>query len=177
MAVLHYQFEAIHPFYDGNGRAGRILLILFLRFAGLLDQPVLFLSRYIISRKGEYYRLLREVTENQSWQPWLLYLLEAERQTAEQTSQRIQDIQALLDTMIAEGKEKFSGRAASKELIELLFQRPYVKIRFVEEAGIAKRVTASRYLHELAEKGFVTPMKVGAEMLFINHRLIDLLGR
>ena len=79
--------------------------------------------------------------------------------------------------MIAEGKEKFSGRAASKELIELLFQRPYVKIRFVEEAGIAKRVTASRYLHELAEKGFVTPMKVGAEMLFINHRLIDLLGR
>ena len=177
MAVLHYQFEAIHPFYDGNGRTGRILLILFLRFAGLLDQPVLFLSRYIISRKGEYYRLLREVTENQSWQPWLLYLLEAVRQTAEQTSQRIQDIQALLDTMIAEGKEKFSGRAASKELIELLFQRPYVKIRFVEEAGIAKRVTASRYLHELAENGFVTPMKVGTEMLFINHRLIELLGR
>lgn len=177
MAVLHYQFEAIHPFYDGNGRTGRILLILFLRFAGLLDQPVLFLSRFIINRKGDYYRLLREVTEQQSWQPWLLYLLEAVRQTAEETSLRIQEIQSLLDAMIIEGKEKLSGRTFSKELIELLFQRPYAKIRFVEEAGIAKRVTASRYLHELAEKGFVHPVKVGTELLFINHRLLDLLGK
>ena len=177
MAVLHYQFEAIHPFYDGNGRTGRILLILFLRFAGLLDQPVLFLSRYIIRRKSDYYRLLREVTEQQAWQPWLLYLLEAVRQTAEETSQRIQDIQTLLDSMIAEGKKRLSGRTFSKELIELLFQRPYVKIRFLEEAGIAKRATASRYLHELAEIGFLEPMKSGTELLFINHRLLALLGR
>lgn len=177
LAVIHYQFEAIHPFYDGNGRTGRILLILFLRFTGLLDHPVLFLSRYILGRKSDYYRLLREVTENANWEPWLLYMLDAVRQTAEETSARIRDIQALLDTMLAEGKEKLSGRTFSKELIELLFYRPYAKIRFVEEAGIAKRVTASRYLHELAENGFVTPVKMGTEILFINHRLLDLLGR
>lgn len=177
LAVIHYQFEAIHPFYDGNGRTGRILLILFLRFTGLLDHPVLFLSRYIIGRKNDYYRLLREVTEKEAWEPWLLYMLDAVRQTAEETSERIREIQTLLDTMLTEGKERLSSRTFSKELIELLFYRPYAKIRFVEEAGIAKRVTASRYLHELAEEGFVTPVKVGTEMIFINHRLIELVSR
>ena len=175
MAVLHYQFEAIHPFYDGNGRTGRILLILFLLFEKLLDQPILFLSRYIIEKKADYYRLLRGVTEKGEWQPWLLYMLKGVETTARETSEKIGAIGALLDDFIGRGKDELSGRA-SKELIELLFVRPYCKIKFVEEAGIAKRVTASRYLHELAERGFVTEVKVGTEILFINHRLVDLLS-
>ncbi len=175
MAVLHYQFEAIHPFYDGNGRTGRILLILFLLFEKLIDQPILYLSRYIIAKKADYYRLLRGVTENGDWQPWVLYLLKGVETTAAETSEKIRAIGALLDEFIERGKDELSGRA-SKELIELLFVRPYCKIKFVEEAGIAKRVTASRYLHELAEKGFVTEEKVGTEILFINHRLLALLS-
>ena len=175
MAVLHYQFEAIHPFYDGNGRTGRILLILYLLFERLLDQPILYLSRYIIERKADYYKLLQGVTEESDWQPWLLYLLEGVNTTAQQTSEKILAISALLDEYLERGKEELSGRVA-KELIELLFVRPYCKIKFVTDAGIAKRVTASRYLHELAEKGFVTEQKVGTEILFINHRLLGLLS-
>jgi len=174
MAVLHYQFEAIHPFYDGNGRTGRILLILYLLFEKLLDQPILYLSRFIIERKADYYRLLRGVTERGDWEPWLLYMLHAVESTARQTSGKIQAIGDLLNDYVERSRDELSGRA-SKELIELLFVRPYCKIRFVEDAGLAKRVTASRYLHELAEKGFVTEEKVGAEILFINHRLIALL--
>ncbi|CAN5217545.1 adenosine monophosphate-protein transferase Fic [soil metagenome] len=173
-AVLHYQFEAIHPFYDGNGRAGRILLILYLLFQGLLDKPILYLSRYLIEHKGDYYRLLRGITERAEWEPWLLYVLRGVEQTARQTSEKILAISTLLDEFVERGKTEFSGRS-SKELVELLFVRPYCKIRFVEEAGIAKRVTASRYLHKLAEKDFVTSQKVGAEILFINHRLLALL--
>ena len=174
MAVLHYQFEAIHPFYDGNGRTGRILLILFLLFEDLLDQPILYLSRYIIEKKSDYYRLLRGVTEEGDWQGWLLYMLDAVETTAHQTSEKIREISELLDSYVERAKGELSGRA-SKELIELLFISPYCKIKFVEDAGIAKRVTASRYLHELAEKGFVTEEKVGNEILFINHGLLDLL--
>jgi Fic family protein len=176
LAVLHYQFEAIHPFYDGNGRAGRIVLILFLLHTGLLDQPVLYLSRYIISRKAEYYRLLRGVTERGEWEPWVLYMLEAVATTSQETANRIQAICELLGELLESGRRRLSKSTFSKELIELLFVRPYCRIRFVEEAGIAKRVTASRYLHELAEKGFVTERKSGNEILFINHRLLDLLS-
>ncbi len=175
MAVLHYQFEAIHPFYDGNGRTGRILLILFLLFEKLLDQPILYLSRYIIERKANYYKLLQSVTEENDWQPWILFLLEGVRITAMQTSEKILAISNLLEEFHERSKEELSSRMA-KELIELLFVRPYCKIKFVTDAGIAKRATASRYLHELSEKGFVTKQKAGTEILFINHRLLDLLS-
>ncbi len=176
MAVLHYQFEAIHPFYDGNGRTGRILLILYLRFTELLDQPILYLSRFIISHKSDYYRLLRGVTEERNWEAWLLYMLAAVESTARETSGRIGAMNDLIESFLAEAKDQLSGRAYSKELIELLFVRPYCKIKFVEDAGIAKRVTASRYLHELAERGFLTEHKSGTEILFINHRLLELLS-
>jgi Fic family protein len=176
MAVIHYQFEAIHPFYDGNGRAGRILLILYLLLEKLLDQPVLFLSRYIIENKNLYYRHLREVTEESSWEPWLLYMLKAVEVTAEKTSRKIESIAGLLEAMLEEGRTKLPKRSFSKELVELLFVRPYCKIRFLEEAGIAKRVSASRYLKDLEKIGLLHSVKAGKEMLFINHRLLKLLS-
>ncbi len=175
MAVLHYQFEAIHPFYDGNGRAGRILFILFLLLNKLLDQPILYLSRYIIEKKTDYYKLLRGVTEKGHWEPWLLYVLAAVKTTALQTSEKILAIETLLHEFTERSREELSSRM-TKELIELLFVRPYCKIKFVTDAGIAKRATASRYLHGLAEKGFVTAQKAGTEILFINHRLLSLLS-
>ena len=133
------------------------------------------MSRYIIERKADYYKLLQAVTEESDWQPWLLYLLEGVKTTAVETSEKILAIGDLLDEYIERGKEELSGRVA-RELIELLFVRPYCKIKFVTNAGIAKRVTASRYLHELSGKGFVTAQKVGTEILFINQRLINLLS-
>jgi Fic family protein len=177
MAAIHYQFEAIHPFYDGNGRAGRILLILYLMLEKLLDQPILFLSRYIIENKNLYYRRLRAVTEKSEWEPWLLYMLKAVEVTAQSTSRRIEDIANLLEAMIDEARVRLSKRVFSKELIEQLFVRPYCKIKFLEQAGIAGRVTASSYLRELEEAQFVRSIKVGTERLYINYRLVDLLAR
>ncbi|MDP0490945.1 MAG: Fic family protein [Verrucomicrobiota bacterium JB023] len=177
VALAHYQFEAIHPFYDGNGRTGRILIILYLLVTGLLEQPVLFLSRYIIEHKADYYQHLRQVTETESWENWLLYMLNGIEQTANDTSEKIRAISSLFDELCETGKERLSRPTYSKELIELLFYRPYCKIKFVQDAGLAKRATASRYLHELAEIGFVTPVKYGNELLFINHRLLEILGK
>jgi Fic family protein len=175
MAVIHYQFEAIHPFYDGNGRAGRILLILYLLLEKLLDQPILFLSRYLIEHKRDYYRRLRSVTEEGAWEPWLLYMLEAVDVTARKTSRKIEAIARLIDSMIQESRAQLPKRVFSKELIEQLFVRPYCKIKFLEQAGIAGRVTASSYLRELEKTGFVRSVKIGTERLFINYRLLELL--
>lgn len=177
MAVIHYQFEAIHPFYDGNGRTGRILLILYLMLEKLLEQPILFLSRYIIENKNLYYRRLREVTETGAWEPWVLYLLRAVEITAHLTTRKIESIAELLTAMIEEGRAKLPKRTFSKDLIEQLFVRPYCKIRHLEEAGIAKRVSASRYLHDLAEAGLVEARKVGKEVLFVNEQLVKLLAK
>lgn len=176
LAVLHYQFEAIHPFYDGNGRTGRILLILFLLVQRLLEQPILFLSRYIIEHKNDYYRGLRAVTEDRAWEPWILYVLRAVENTADATVRKIEAIANLLTTMIEEGRAKLPKRTFSKELIEQLFIQPYCKIRFLEEAGLAARVSASRYLHDLADAGLVAKVKAGKEILFVNERLVKLLG-
>jgi Fic family protein len=177
MAVIHYQFEAIHPFHDGNGRTGRILLILYLMLEKLLDQPILFLSRYIIENKNLYYRRLREVTETGAWEPWILYLLRAVEITAQLTTRKIESIAELLTAMIEEGRAKLPKRTFSKDLIEQLFIRPYCKIRHLEEADIAKRVAASRYLHDLSEAGLVEARKVGKEVLFVNERLVKLLAK
>ena len=179
MAVIHDQFEAIHPFHDGNGRAGRIVLILYLLLRGLLDQPILFLSRYIIERKGDYYRRLREVTEDRAWEAWILYLLEAVELTAAATSQKIEAIEKLLESMTEEARRKLPTRMFKKELIEFIFEHPYSRIRSLEQAGIggiAQRVTASKYLNELARAGLVETRKIGREVLFMNTRLVDLLG-
>jgi cell filamentation protein, protein adenylyltransferase len=177
MAVIHYQFEAIHPFYDGNGRTGRILLILYLLLQKLLDQPILFLSRFIIENKSRYYRCLRGVTEEGAWDEWVLFLLNAVETTAEQTCAKIAAIADLLVAMIEDGRANLAKRTFSKDLIEELFVRPYCKIRFLEEAGLAKRVTAARYLRELETAGLVRAEKVGKEVLFINYRLLELLTR
>ncbi len=176
LAVLHYQFEAIHPFRDGNGRTGRILLILYLLQQRLLEQPILFLSRYIIEHKNHYYRLLREVTETGAWEPWILYVLRAVEATAETTVLKIEAIGDLLARMVEEGRLKLPKRTFSKELIEQLFVRPYCKIRHLEEAGLAARVSASRYLHDLADTGLVAKVKSGKEILFVNERLVKLLA-
>lgn len=176
LAVLHYQFEAIHPFSDGNGRTGRILLILFLLQQRLLEQPILFLSRYIIENKNHYYRHLREVTETGAWEPWILYVLRAVETTAETTVLKIEAIGDLLTRLIEEGRLKLPKRTFSKELIEQLFVRPYCKIRHLEEAGLGNRVSASRYLHDLAAAGLVAKVKAGKEILFVNERLVKLLA-
>lgn len=176
MAVAHYQFEAIHPFDDGNGRTGRLLNILYLVKSGLLSYPVLYLSDAIISQKKEYYTLLRHVTENQDWEPWILFMLEAVESTSSKTMQRISDIQKLLHETIQFAKEKLPDRVYSKELIELLFEQPYCKVKYLVDRGIAKRQTAADYLRELEDAGILRSKQVGRENLFLNIGLYELLS-
>jgi len=176
MAVMHYQFEAIHPFEDGNGRTGRILNILYLMRQNLLHQPVLYLSDHIIAHKPDYYRLLREVTEQEAWEPWILFMMEAVQVTSEKTMSRIDDIQQLLEETLAEAKSVLPDRVYSKELIELLFEQPYCKVKFLVERDLAKRQTAADYLKELESAGFLKSKQVGREMLYLNTRLYDLLS-
>lgn len=175
MAVIHYQFEAIHPFDDGNGRTGRLLNILYLLKHGLLKYPVLYLSNAIISQKQEYYKLLRGVTENQDWEAWILFMLDAVEKTSVQTMHRIGKILGLLQETLDLAKEKLPDRVYSKELIELLFEQPYSKVKFLVDRGIAKRQTAAEYLRELEEAGIVKSKQAGRENLFLNVRLYELL--
>jgi cell filamentation protein, protein adenylyltransferase len=174
MAAAHYQFEAIHPFSDGNGRTGRVLNLLFLIEQKLLDSPVLYLSRAIIRRKADYYRLLRDVTVDGRWEEWILFMLAAVEETARWTTDRIRAIRELLnDTAKRVAAE--APAVYSRELIELLFVQPYCRIANVVEAGIAQRQTASVYLKALAEAGVLREVKVGREKLFVNPRLMALL--
>lgn len=175
MAVAHYQFEAIHPFTDENGRTGRILNILFLVEQGLLEIPVLFLSRFILERNADYYRLLRGVTEDRGWEPWILFMLEAVETTARNTENRIRDIRMLMDDWVARVRRE-KPKVYSRELVELVFRNPYAKIRFVEDARIATtRQTASKYLQALAEIGLLRPVRNGRETYFLNDPLLRLL--
>lgn len=174
MAVIHYQFEAIHPFSDGNGRTGRILNILYLIEKNLLELPVLYLSRYIIEAKASYYSLLQGVTERGEWEPWVIYMLEAVAETATKTREQISGIRQLVE-QTAEDIRQRAPKTYSKDLVELLFQQPYCKIRFIEEAGIAKRQTASRYLQELEAIGLLRGVKMGREMYYLNLPFYKLL--
>ena len=175
MAVMHYQFEAIHPFTDGNGRTGRILNILYLVDKGLLDTPILYLSRHIIQNKNQYYKRLRAVTEKQDWEGWLLYMLKGVEETAIYTLQKINAINSLMQETISLAKEKLPSRVYSKELIELLFEQPYCKVKFLVDKDIAKRQTAAEYLQELEKIGILKSQKVGVENLFLNVKLFDIL--
>jgi len=175
MAVMHYQFEAIHPFEDGNGRTGRLLNILYLLKEGLLQYPVLYLSNAIISQKSEYYKRLREVTENGAWEEWILFMLDAVEKTSTGTMERIGQITGLLQETLEIAKEKLPARVYSKELIELLFEQPYCKVKFLVDRGIAKRQTAAEYLRELEEAGILKSKQSGRENLFLNVRLYELL--
>lgn len=170
MAVMHYQFEAIHPFEDGNGRTGRILNLLYLVQSDLLDIPVLFLSRYIIANKAGYYEGLRGVTENQDWENWILYMLRAVESTAQQTFDQVTRIRALME-QVRERVQKEAFGIYSKDLVEVIFRHPYTKIQFLVDAGIAKRQTASTYLQTLAGLGILRPDKHGREMYYINDAL------
>ena len=176
MAVQHYQFEAIHPFDDGNGRTGRILNLLYLVQAGLLDIPVLFLSRYIMANKAAYYAGLRAVTEQQAWEPWLLYMLRGVTSTAQQTFEQVTRIRGLMEEVRARVQRDAPG-IYSKDLIEVIFRHPYTKIQFLVDAGLAKRQTASAYLQTLAGLGVLSPRKMGREMYYINDALFAELVR
>lgn len=174
MAVGHYQFEAIHPFTDGNGRTGRILNLLFLIEQELLDIPILYLSRYIIRNKPAYYRYLLEVTTRAQWEQWILYLLDAVEQTSNWTREKITAIRDLMEHT-ADHVHKQLPSIYSRELVELTFVQPYCRIANLVEAGIAKRQTASIYLKQLVSVGVLQEVKAGREKLFIHPKLIRLL--
>jgi Fic family protein len=173
IAVLHYQFEAIHPFRDGNGRTGRILNALLLSAHELMDEPVLYLSRYINEYRTEYYRLLNGVTEVDDWEAWILYILGAVEQSAIHTLGTVLSIIDLMETT----KEKIRKAAEDiyrYELIELLFTQVYCKYAFLEQNGIASRNTASKYLNRLVDLGILEKERVGNELIFKNKALYDL---
>jgi len=174
LAVQHYQFEAIHPFSDGNGRTGRILNILFLVEHGLLDSPILYLSRYIIQNKAAYYRLLQNVTKNQDWTPWILFILDGVEETCTWTTDKIKSIRELMEHT-AQFVQKRLPKIYSWELVELLFKQPYCRIGNLVETGIAKRQTASVYLKQLCELGVLREVKSGRENIFVHPKYIELL--
>ena len=176
LALIHYQFEAIHPFSDGNGRTGRIINILFLILRGLLDLPVLYLSKAIIERKNDYYRLLRQVMQKNQWEPWILYMLASIEETAIFTRERILAIRNLMLETMEKARRELPRRVYSKELIELLFQQPYCKISFLVDAGIASRNIASSYLGELVKINILKKETIGRETLYLNHKLYELLS-
>lgn len=176
MAIGHYQFEAIHPFTDGNGRTGRVINSLFLIQEGLLTLPILYLSRYIIRNKAEYYRLLLDVTRSQAWEPWILYMLQGVEDTALWTSAKISAIRELAAITVSHVRQAVP-KIYSHELIDLIFDLPYCRIQNVVDKGIAGRQAASRYLKQLAEIGVLAEHPIGREKLFIHPKLVHLLTR
>lgn len=175
LAVMHYQFEAIHPFTDGNGRTGRVLNLLYLVDTGLLEIPVLYLSRYLIGNKRAYYDRLLAVTTEGAWENWILYMLEAVEETARWTTSRIRAIRDLLD-QTAERIRTELPKIYSRELAEVIFVNPYCRIGDVVANGIARRQTAAIYLKALAEIGLLQEVKAGRENLYINPALLALLS-
>jgi len=174
LAIGHYQFEAIHPFTDGNGRTGRVLNSLFLVQEGLISLPILYLSRYIIDHKSEYYRLLLEVTTHGQWEPWLLYMLRAIETTALWTLEKIAAIRTLASVTVEYVRQRLP-KIYSRELVDQLFTQPYCRIANLVDAGIAQRQAASRYLKKLVEIEVLQDRKVGREVLFVHPRLLELL--
>ncbi len=176
MAVAHYQFEAIHPFTDGNGRTGRILNILYLVKNNLLEFPILYLSKYFIDHNAKYYTALRSITEKNDWKDWILYVLDGVEQTALYTQNKIDAIVALQKESEEYIKKKLPD-IYSKELVEIIFRQPYCKRKFLEDAHLVKKKTAGVYLSELERVGVFKSEKVGKEKLYINKRLFDILKK
>lgn len=172
MAISHYQFECIHPFPDGNGRTGRILNILYLIQTELLSLPILYLSRFILENRDDYYTLLRGVTAQGEWEAWILFMLEAVRNTAIWTTQKIAIVRALITEVAAYVREKLP-KIYSHELMQVLFAQPYCRIENLVESGIAKRQTASAYLKQLVEIGVLEEKSYGREKLYMNTRLLQ----
>lgn len=174
MAVIHHQFESIHPFYDGNGRTGRIINILYLVKYGLLDTPVLYLSRYINQNKGEYYRLLQAVRDHQEWERWVLYMLDGIEQTSRQTTRLILGIKDLMQFQKNKMREELP-KIYSHDLLNNLFRHPYTKIDFVMQELQVTRITATKYLDALVASNILSKHKKGKENYYMNDALFDLL--
>lgn len=178
MAIVHHQFESIHPFYDGNGRTGRIINILMLITSGLLDLPVLYLSRYITRNKGEYYRLIQAIrdknTDNQKeWEEWIIFILRGVEETSRDTIDLINRISVLM-TKYEEILKPCFNRLYKHELLNNLFKHPYTKIEFMEQDMMVTRQTASKYLDKIVEKNLLRKIKMGKENYYINTALVDL---
>lgn len=176
MAIIHYQFEAIHPFFDGNGRTGRIILLLYLKLTGLLEFPALYLSNYIIQHKNDYYKNLRNVTEKGDWQSWILYMLDMIEQTATKGRKQIVAIEKIMHEMGIQIQKRLP-KIYSKELMEVLFRLPYTKRIFLEKAGIGNLKTAGNYLVELEKAGLLKSEQVGKEKLYLNFKLLEVLKK
>lgn len=173
MAVIHHQFESIHPFYDGNGRTGRIINILYLVAKGLLDIPVLYLSRYIIRNKADYYRLLQATRDSGDWEPWLLYMLEGVELTARQTIWIIQRIKEIMMAYKHRLRTELP-KIYSQDLLNNLFRHPYTRIESVQSDLRVSRLTAVKYLELLTEKGFIEKHKIGRYNYYVNRPLMGI---
>ena len=173
MAIIHHQFESIHPFFDGNGRTGRILNILYLISTDILDIPILYLSRYITKNKSEYYKLLQKVRDEDFWEEWILFMLDGVEKTADQTARTIEQIRILMSEYKNILREKES-KIYSHELINTIFSHPYTKIEFIVNATGVNRQTASRYLQKLTKLNLLTSYKHGRTNYYINTKLLNI---
>jgi len=176
MAVIHYQFESIHPFYDGNGRTGRIINILYLMMYKLLDLPILYLSSYIIDNKNDYYKLLSEVRTKESWEEWVLYMLDGVETTSRESIKLIESINEVMINVKQSLKNKLP-KIYSKDLLELLFKHPYTKIGFLVDELSITRKTATSYLRAIEKIGILESVKVGRDIYFVNTQLFNLLQK
>jgi len=174
MALMHYQFEAIHPFADGNGRTGRILLLLYLKLSGLLDTPAIYLSEYIIKNKTDYYKSLRSVTENNDWENYILYMLDMIEETSNKGLERLNKITTAMVRTAEEIKAKLP-KVYSKDLVEILFRLPYTKRQHLIDENIGNPKTVGNYLQTLEKNGFLKSVKVGKEKLYLNEQLLKIL--
>ena len=173
MALIHHQFESIHPFSDGNGRIGRIINVLYLTRVGLLEIPILYLSRHITTHKADYYRVLQTVRDDDAWEPWLLYILRAVSETSQQTLELIEGMRVLM----ADYKQRLRAHPSirySQDLLNNLFRHPYTRIEFLQADLGVTRQTAAKYLDQLAEAGFVEKHQQGRNNYYVNTPLIDL---
>lgn len=174
MALAHYQFEAIHPFFDGNGRTGRILNLLLLVEDGLMRLPVLYLSGYILRHRSEYYARLNAVTYKDEWEPWILFMLAGVQSTAEWTLSLIDAVEQIRNAFEQRIRESFPKLPAT-DLTRVLFTLPYARIENVVEAGLAQRQTAGRWLSDLASQGIIAKERVGRNTIYINQTLLDVI--
>jgi Fic family protein len=176
MAVGHYQFEAIHPFIDGNGRTGRVLNILYLIQQDLLQLPILYLSRHIIANKSDYYKLLLDVTRDGAWEPWILFMLKAVEETSRWTTDKIAAIRNLSEHTTEFVRDSLP-KIYTRELVDVIFEQPYCRISDLVNKGVAKRQAASRYLKDMVELGVLVEQAAGKEKLFIHPKLMKILSR
>ena len=175
MSIIHHQFESIHPFYDGNGRTGRIINVLYLILCGLLDSPILYLSRFIINKKDNYYRLLQKTGNNDNWENWILYMLDGVEKTSRETIKLIREIRELMFEYKYVLRDNY--KFYSQDLLNNLFKHPYTKIAFIEADLNVSRVTAANYLNRLAKDGLLKKERLGTGNYYVNEKLFSLLTK